>query len=46
MSNDDLEHYEKMSKVAGKASSVFVTIMIIGCLIPIIFICLGTLFSK
>lgn len=46
MSNDDLEKYEKMSKVAGKASSVFVTLMILGCLIPIIVICLGSLFSN
>ena len=46
MSNDDLEKYDKMSKVAGKASGVFITLIIIGCLIPIIFICLGSLFSN
>ena len=46
MSNDDLEKYEKMSKVAGKASGVFFILMIVGCLIPVIVICLGSLFTN
>jgi len=43
---DDLERYELMSKVAGKAGGLFGFLILLGCLIPVAVICVGTLFTK
>lgn len=43
---DEFDKYDKVSKVAGKASGIFTLVMIFGCLLPIIVICLGALFTQ
>lgn len=42
----DDDNMNKVSKMAGKASGLFFWIMVMGCLLPFIVICLGTLFTQ
>ena len=46
MSNDDLERYEKMSKIAGKASSLSFALIILGCATPCLVIAVGVWFTN